>query len=198
MKWIVLAIVVFIGAYTFVTLYYRKPGKAHEPYHDGKERAIAHRLQEAGYVRVAATFELPAEPSKARQQLAETKAQVRAAVGGVTPELKEILIDPPLLPNSYKDVVAPSQAKALLPYTFLYTCQLPDETSALGETRVYVKENRVAIITHFEKLAGALLSRTKESAVALTLPAGTLQAGQTYEITLVGAHDSKAWTVQGH
>ena len=32
MKWIVLAIILGIGAYTFLTLHYRKPGRAFQPY----------------------------------------------------------------------------------------------------------------------------------------------------------------------
>jgi hypothetical protein len=48
MKWIVVAIVAVIVPYTFLTLRYRRPGKAFEPYADMKDRANTMRLLSAG------------------------------------------------------------------------------------------------------------------------------------------------------
>ena len=59
MRWIVLAILLFIVPYTYVTLEYRKPNKAFEPYADMKEQANVHRLLDAGYKRVSVRAERP-------------------------------------------------------------------------------------------------------------------------------------------
>ena len=47
MKWIVASILVFIPIYTYLTLHYRRPGPAFNPYGDMRDRAdvIRHRLR---------------------------------------------------------------------------------------------------------------------------------------------------------
>src|SRR5438105_3708911 len=52
MKWIALAILLFIVPYTYLTLHFRKPGKAFEPYADLSKRANTARLLSAGYQRI--------------------------------------------------------------------------------------------------------------------------------------------------
>jgi len=39
MKWVVVAIVVFVAGYTVVNLLFRKPGRAYRPYQDAQDRA---------------------------------------------------------------------------------------------------------------------------------------------------------------
>ncbi|MDX2188047.1 MAG: hypothetical protein SFV32_14020 [Opitutaceae bacterium] len=196
MIWVIAAILVFVAGYTFVNLRYRKPGKAHEPYQDAKDRATVERLVSAGFTRVTAGVERPAEPAKSASSFQGPLAEVKEALGGLTPELKELLIDLPSLPDDFGRVVAPSTATAMLPYSIQYSCNLPDHKGILGETYVYTKEDKVVIVTSFERLKGELLARTRESSVILTLPAGTLKAGTRYQVTLVGARGSKQWTLQ--
>ena len=64
MKWIVVAILLFIAIYTPITLLYRKPGKTFEPYQDTKDRANTGRLLNAGYQRVALGFSRPTDPAR--------------------------------------------------------------------------------------------------------------------------------------
>ncbi|WP_404421550.1 hypothetical protein [Nibricoccus sp. IMCC34717] len=198
MYWVVIAIVVFIAGYTVVNLRYRKPGKAHEPYQDAKDKATVQRLISAGFNRLVATSERPAEPAKSIAAIQEPLADVRAAIGGLVPELKELLIDQPVLPDDFGRVAAPAKVAAMMPYVFQYSCNLPDNKGVLGETYVYLKEDRLVVVTSFERLRGELLARTRESSVVLTLPAGTLRSGTTYQVTLVGAHGSKQWSLQVH
>ena len=61
LRWVVVAIVVFIVGYTFLRLHFGKRGKPFEPYHDLAERAATHHLVELGYERVAVEIERPAE-----------------------------------------------------------------------------------------------------------------------------------------
>lgn len=198
MKWIVIAILTFMAGYTFITLKYRKPGRASEPYQDAKDRETVTRLRQAGYVRVPATAERPADPRHTRATVTTARAEIKDAPGGLPPELDETLIDKPKLPETLADVIAPAAVSPMLPYFLQYTCLLPDHKKLLGETRVYVKDQHIAIVTDFEGLDGELLARTKESTVLLTLPASVFKSGETFDLTLIGAKSSKQWTVQVH
>jgi len=198
MKWIVFAILTFMAGYTFITLNYRKPGRASEPYQNAKDRETVTRLRQAGYVRVPATSERPADPRHTRATVTTARAEIKDAPGGLPPELDETLIDKPKLPEMLADVIAPAAASPMLPYFLQYTCLLPDHKKLLGETRVYVKDKHIAIVTDFEGLDGELLARTKESTVLLTVPASVFKSGETFELTLIGAKSSKQWSVQVH
>ena len=59
MKWIVLAILLSLGAYTWLTLHYRKVNPAFAPYGDMKDRANTHRLLAAGFQRITLRVERP-------------------------------------------------------------------------------------------------------------------------------------------
>jgi hypothetical protein len=199
MKWIVVSIVVFIAIYTFLTLYFRKPGQAYQPYHDNKERATISRLKSAGYRRITATADRPAElgATTSPNILSGPAATITDFVGGLSEELKGTLIDQPRLPATFDKVVAPSEINRLAPYSVRFVCGLPDNKQLLSGAYVYVKDDELAIVPDFEKIEGDLLSRTREAAVEVTIPAGVLPPG-TYRATLVGARGSKQRTVQVH
>jgi hypothetical protein len=195
MKWIVISILVFIVGYTFITIHYRKPGAAHQPYKDAKDRATVQRLQEAGYQRIAATISLPADPKSSAARLGKTFATHQVIPGGIPAELAETLIDKPALPESFSSVAAPAEVASLMPYVFLFTCTLPDKKSTVEETYVYLKNNDVAVVASFEKIGGELEARSRENPVLVTIPGGTLKPG-TYQVRLIGAQNSRQWTLQ--
>jgi len=197
MKWVALVIIVSIVTYTAVTLRYRRPGQAYQPYQDNKERAIVTRLRSAGYQRIPAVAERPADPERAAARMAGPFATVVDQPGGVAEELKEIFVDQPRLPQSFAVVRAPAEAVSLLAYTFQFTCALPDNKQLLSATYVYVKEQEMVIVSDLEAMEGELLARTPESTVQMTLPAGTLHPG-TYQVTLIGQRQSKRWTLLVH
>ena len=60
-----------------------------------------------------------------------------------------------------------------------------------------MRGGEIIVAPDFDRLAGGLLSRTRENLIRLTVPAGALKPGQ-YHVTLVGARASKAWTLQVH
>lgn len=194
MKWVVLAIAIGIAGYTAVTLGFRKPAEAaHRPYDEARERFTSERLREAGYQRIAVTLERPADLVRARAAVGAESAKVIDAPGGLPAELAEAFAEKPKLPPAFGAVAAPRLGSAMLPYPILYTCQLPDQRDVIGETRVYVKDQSIAIITDFDRIDDELLARTKETTLLLQLPASVFRLGETFELTLVGAHASKRW-----
>lgn len=192
MKWIVLAILVGIGAYTFLTLKYRKPGHAFEPYSDLKDRANTKRLLDAGYQRVSVEAVIPSDPTAPG-----STAAVASVAGGLPPLLREKLIEPPALPVEIVSVAAAPSANALMAYPIGFRCTLPDNKQQLAGADLYVRGDQVVIAPDFDRLAGGLLSRTRESTIRITVPAGVLKPGE-YHITLLGARTSKSWTLQVH
>ncbi len=192
MKWIVLAIIVGIAGYTFLTLKYRKPGRAFQPYSDLKDRANTKRLLDAGFQRVSVEAVIPSDPTPAGPT-----ATVASAAGGLPPMLRETLIDPPALPSEIVSVAAAPSANALMAYPIGFRCTLPDNKQQLAGADLYVRGDQVVIVPDFDRLAGGLLSRTRESVIRLTVPAGVLKPGE-YHLTLLGARASKTWTLQVH
>jgi hypothetical protein len=197
MKWVALATLVSISAYTAVTLHYRRPGPAYQPYQDNKQRVIVSRLRSAGYQRITATVDRPASPDRAANPLAGPLAEIADETGGVPEELNQLFVDQPRPPPSFNQVQAPREANQLFPYSLGFTCELPSQKQLLSGTYVYVKEQEIAIIPDFEAIGGNLLTRTPESAVQLTIPAGLLHPG-SYQVRLVGQEHSKRWALQVH
>jgi hypothetical protein len=200
MKWVVLFIAVTLPLYTLVTLYYRKPpGQSHQPYQEARERAGVARVEAAGYTRIEASATRPADIGLARNSLDLLPAVVHGIPGGLPAELEESFARfaeiAPKLPESFGEVAAPAVLTPPYPYQMLYTCRLPTHSDLLGDIRVYIKGDRIAIITDHEPIPRELLSRSREASVFLSIEASAFAAGRTYEITLVGAHTSKSWTM---
>lgn len=189
MKWIVVAILLVLVPYTFLTLRYRKPGPAFRPYEDTKNRANTVRLLSAGYQRISLGAIRPATASAAA-----AAAPVAPAPGGLPAGLRGALVEPPRLPAEILHVAAAPSASRTSAYPIHFTCALPDNKQQLAGAELYVRGEEVVITPDFEKLAGSLLSRSRESAVLLTLPPGALKPGR-YRVTLVGTQSSRAWTL---
>jgi hypothetical protein len=192
MKWIVLAIVLCLGSYTFLTLRYRKPGPAFRPYEDLKNRANVSRLLAAGYRRVSLPAERPADPMRPMPT-----APVASTAGGLPSPLAATLVEPPVLPSSIERVAAPATIGTHEPYVVRFSCTLPDHRRQPASADLYIKGDQLVIAPDFEKIPGELLARTDDSIIQLTVPAGTLPPGR-YRVTLVGQQSSRAWTLQVH
>lgn len=197
MKWIVLAILLFIGVYTFITLHYRKPGKPHEPYRESRDRAARQRLEQAGYARIETSITIPADPGRSAASLPKPPAAYQSVAGGLPDDLATMLVGKQILPDSISSVTAPGSVAAMMPYTFQFSCTLPDKKFALGETFVYVKGDDIAVVPGVERLGGDLLARSRDNPVLVTIPGGTLKPGE-YHVRLVGREGSRQWTVQVH
>lgn len=194
MRWIVLVIVLCIGPYTYVNLKYRKENKVFEPYADMKEQANVKRLLEADYSRVTVRAERPF-PALAPSEITRgPAAQLAPAPGGLPDPLGQTLVEIPRLPLGYRDLIAPAEVSSLMPVRIQFTAQIETDHEQLGGAQLYVRENVVVIVPTFEAVPGDLRTRTRESDVLLTLPAGALKVGENI-LTLAGARDSIRWTV---
>ena len=188
MKWVVLAIVVVIVPYTYLTLRYRKPGPAFQPYQDMQNRANVARLLSAGYQRIPLTAERPAD---AMHPI--ISASIVPAPGGLPAELHSTLVESPLLPTDITKVIAPPHVSAVQPYSFRFACTLPDRKRQLAGADLYLKGEEIIVTPDYEKLSGELAARSNDNIIQLTLPAGTLKPGH-YRMTVVGQQSSRAWS----
>jgi hypothetical protein len=184
----VLAIVLFIPIYTYLTLHFRRPGPAFRPYQDMRDRADVIRLLKAGYQRVAIEARRPADG------LPGTGAPTLPAPGGLPPELSKTLIESPLLPMDIDSVSAPTTAVSGIDYQIGLTYTLPDNKRQLSGAHLYEREGELVIIADFERLDGTLLTRSRDGSALLTVPPGSLRPG-TYRVLLVGERASRAWTL---
>lgn len=193
MKWVAIVILACIIPYTWITIRYRKPGPAFQPYEDSKNRANVLRLLDAGYQRIAVTALRPADP--ARSVPVGPAANVAPVPGGLPPKLSDTLVEIPLMPERVNTVTAPREAVSTDAYRLQFTCSVPDNKEQLNGAQVYVRDRELTLIPTFEKIDGSLLARTNESVVLLEIPAGTLKPGR-YVATIVGARQSQRWNLE--
>lgn len=192
MKWIVIAIVLFVGIYSYLTLKYRKPNHSYEPYNDIKQRGQTHNLLTAGYQRIPLQVDQPTNP----HPLSATAVD-ETRPGGLPLKLSESLFDQPALADSYAQVKASAQGNALLPYTIMAQSLTHDEKQQVSVAYAYVQQQTIFIVPEIEKLDGKLTTRRRDNPVRLVIPGGALRPGD-YEVILVGAKSSHAWTLQVH
>ena len=190
MKWIVLAIVLLIVPYTIVTLRYRKPGPAFQPYEDIKNRANVSRLLAAGYQRIPITAQRPAESGRA-----SGGAAIATTSGGIPADLRSTLVEPLLLATEITQVTAAPTTRADQPYAIQIACALPDEKQQLGGADLYLRGENVVIAPTFERIASDLLARSRHAAVLLTIPAGALKPGR-YTVTLLAERGARTWPLE--
>jgi hypothetical protein len=189
MKWIVLAIAVFIPVYTYLTLHYRRPGPAYRPYQDMRDRADVIRLLKAGYQRIGIDAARPADP------VGPGGGGSLPAPGGLPDELRKTLVESPLLPLEIGSVSASPTASAGIDYPIALTYTIPDNKRQLSGAFLYVREGEIVIVADFERLGGGLLARTREGEALLTVPPGSLKPG-SYRVTLVGERASRTWSLR--
>jgi hypothetical protein len=188
MKWIVVAILLFIPLYTYLTLHFRRPGPAFNPYQDMRDRADVIRLLKAGYQRVAV------DASRTVDGAQGAGAPSMPAPGGLPEDLRKTLVESPLLPLEVNSVSASDTAVAGIDYQIALTYTIPDNKRQLSGAHLYEKPGEIVIVADFERLAGGLLARTREGSALLDIPPGSLRAG-TYRVTLVGERASRSWTL---
>ncbi len=195
MKWIAVAIVIFIAGYTYVNLHYRKPGRAHEPYEDTKNRVVKARLETAGYVVVPIDFDRPADVQ--RTTISVAPAQPKTTAGGLPAEVASSFIDEPRLPLKFTKISAPSLTGSQLPIEFQFTCHTADNHAQPIALQALRKENQLVLVPQFAPIDRELLARNNEFALRATFPAGALPVGH-YEVTLVGSQQSSTFALQVH
>jgi hypothetical protein len=154
-----------------------------------RTRVNTARLLAAGYRR----FELPAERPTDNPPSAHNTAF--PAPGGLPADLSNTIVAKPLLPGDIVGAFASGVASSREDYRVLFRCTVPDDKKQLSGAELYVKGDTVIITPDFELLAPGLLTRSRDTLVLLTIPGGSLKAGD-YRVTLVGEHTSRSWTLQ--
>jgi len=195
LRWIVLTILLVIVPYTILTLKFRKPGHAFEPYADMKAQANVNRLLDAGYRRLTLPAERPAVPYPAATLNRGKPAQSIPAPGGLPTPLGETLVEIPRMPAAYRELTAPAEINTLQPAQIQFVCQVDSDKEQLGGADIFLHDSSVVIVPYFETIVGALQVRTRDSVVLITLPAGLLPVG-AHTVTLAGARESLRWTLQ--
>lgn len=188
MKWIVVAIILVIVPYTFLTLHFRKPTEPFRPYEDMKNRANVVRLLSAGYQRVPLPAQRPSDPSGARP------TPTAAAPGGLPAELKSALVEEIALPDEIVNLAAAGSTKRTEPYSIRFSCKLPDARRQLAGAELYVRGQELVIAPVLEKLSGSLTARSVDNVILITVPAETLKAGK-YHVTLAAQRASRTWSL---
>jgi hypothetical protein len=190
MKWIVVAIILVIVPYTFITLQYRKPGPAFQPYEDMKNRANVVRLLSAGFQRLPIAATRPADGARVPDG-----AAFAPAPGGLPEDLKKTLVEPVLLPAEIVNVAAAPVANTLMAYEVQLLCTLPDERKQLGGGDLYLRGDQVVLAPTFIAVGDDLVARDRRAPVLFTIPAGTLKPGR-YQVTLLGQQSSRTWPLE--
>src|SRR5580692_4267280 len=116
MKWIVVAILVFVPVYTYLNWHFRRPEPVYEPYAEARDRATVERLLAAGYRCVTLAATRPTDLLRA-----PVPAHIVAAPGGLPADLALALVVAPLPPASVTHVTAARETSATLPYPVDFT-----------------------------------------------------------------------------
>lgn len=195
MRWIVVSILLFLVPYTFITLHYRKPNKAFEPYADLKGQANVKRLLDAGFTRLTVRAERPFPPLPRSEIVPGRIAAHTTAPAGLPRPLRQALVDLPRLPVSYDHVLAPEEISAAQSFRIQFTARLDNNREQLSGAEVYLNVGTVIIVPTFETIPEGLKTRTRESDILLTLPASLLPPGE-HGITLIGSGVSLSWSLR--
>lgn len=189
MKWVVLAIVVFMVGYTLVNLYFRKPGQGYRPYQDAQDRATTARLLAAGWHKSAVDFRCPVEKPSVDNPATVTRAAV-----GLGPDLTPNFAEPPQLLASIDRVVAPGSVARGGEYSAYFTASLTNQKAQLGEITLYRRGNELVFIPSSEALPGKeLMSRWNDSTYCLNLSTADLPPGK-YQARLVAKGPAMTWS----
>lgn len=194
MKWIVLSILAFIVLYTLIMVKFRKPGPSYEPYQDTVDRVTVERLLSSGYQRFNASVQVPADSVRSLVLGASRPARIHAAPGGIPSEINVDLIQKPTLAESIDSVLAAQSGRTRGTYRILFTATLPDHRHAATSATVFRRGNKLTILPNWDPVGGRLETRWRSSVVLVDVPTDSLPAG-TYDVSIVGGHTSRAWTL---
>ena len=190
MKWIVLAIGLFVVGYTLVNVYFRKPGRAFRPYEDMNRQATTARLLAAGWQKMPVDTRRPAESPSAD----DTPAAVTRSALGLGLDLEPKFAERPKLLATIDRVVAPGAVAHGNDYAAYYTASLSDLKAQAGECSLYRKGNELVLVPTTEPLPGTnLLSRWNDSTYWVSFSTAQLPPGR-YQARIVATGPAAAWS----
>jgi hypothetical protein len=190
MKWIVVAILVFVAGYTAVNFYFRKPGRAYRPYQDAQDRATTARLLAAGWHKVPVDTRRPVE----KPAPAGTPAPVTRGDFGLGLDFAPNFAEPPALVATIERVVAPAEIAQGQDYSLHFTASLADQHNQLGEVTLYQRGQELVFVPAIEPLPGQqLMSRWNDATYAATFATAGLPPGR-YTARLVARGPAATWS----
>jgi len=190
MKWIVVAIVIFVIGYTIVNVFFRKAGRAYRPYQDAQDRATTARLVAAGWQKIPVDIRRPAEKASAPG----APAAVTRDYIGVGPDLDTKFAERPKLLATIDKVVSPAEIEHGQEYSLYFTGSLSDLKAQVGELTLYRKGNELVLIPSIEPLPGKeLMSRWNDSTYWVSFPTANLPPGR-YEMRVVANGPAAVWS----
>ncbi len=190
MKWVGLAIVVFVVGYTLVNYFYRKPGRAYRPYQDAQDRATTARLLAAGWQKMPVATRRPAE----KPQADDTPAAVTRDAAGLGADLEAKFAERPKLLATIDRVVSPASIARGNDYTAYFTASLPDLKVQVGDVTLYRRGNELVLIPTTEPLPGReLKSRWNDLTCWMSFSTAALPPGR-YQVRIVARGPAAAWS----
>jgi len=199
MKWIIVAIAVFIGPYTYLTLHYRKPGPAYAPYADNKDRANTSRLLDAGYQRIALEFQESAPDTPPTWDTTPTAeiwpTGAKQVPEGVPVDLADALIDDPHLLPSFSSVAATLIPKSDSPIVIIFPSNPGQVGAELQAVHAYRRSELLVIVPELSDVTNSSGDSTLTIAYRIVIPPGSLPPGH-YRVRLAGAESSREWEMQ--
>ncbi|SDS62447.1 hypothetical protein [Opitutus sp. GAS368] len=190
MKWVAVAIVVFVVGYTVVNFYFRKPGRAYRPYQDAQDRATTARLLAAGWQKMPVDARRPVEKPAAD----DTPAAVTRAALGLGPDLTANFAEQPKLLTTIDRVVAPASVAHGADYNAYFTASISSQKAQVGDLALYRKGTELVLIPSTEPLPGKdLMSRWSDSTYCVNFSTANLPPGR-YQVRIVAQGPALAWS----
>ena len=190
MKWIVLAIVIFMVGYTLVNVYFRKKDPGYRPYQDAQDRATTARLLAAGWHKVPLETRRPVEKPDADA----SSAKIKREIAGLGPDLESKFAEKPKLVTTIDRAAAPASVAHGLDYSIYFTVGIPSQKAQVGDLSLYQRGNELVLIPSLENLPGKeLMTRWDDSNYCVTFSTANLPAGH-YTVRIVALAPAAAWS----
>lgn len=196
MKWIVLAIVVYIAGYTFINVAYRKPaGSAHEPAVETRERALRTvQTTMNGWSRVACELAETVPSSDAEPAVVTAKPLPTPLDRHLPPDLPMIMPGEPALHPAQFSVTAPARLAVADPLRVRLEFPGDATVPAFGEILAYFKGNHLYLFIQDRRhVAPDTQPVPAASPLVLVLPPATLTAG-TWQASAFTASQAFDWS----
>ena len=187
---IALAIVVCLAGYTYLRLAYAKPGKAHEPFADNRQRIESATLKAAGWEWTEATYE-------ALVDLPEPEVAIRALPvrPAIAEELRLRSTENWNLPIEYTAISAAGQTTTGTDYAVHFQVELDQARAHIVSFDLYRKGADLLVLPRWEPYPPELTPRRPKGGGRLTVSTGTLPTGH-YRVTLLALKQSSQWELE--
>lgn len=192
MKWIILAIVIFMVGYTAVNFFYRKKGPAYRPYQDAQDRATTARLLAAGWHKVQIEMRRPME----KPTFDVPTAAISRELAGLGPDLESKFAEKPRLVSTIDRVTAPALVARNATYEVYFTATIAKLNVQVGDLALYQRDHELVLVPSIETLPGKqLLSRWNDASYYLSFSTANLAPGK-YTMRIVALAPAATWTFE--